>query len=560
MNTEILKSIILNVGLLVFIAQILARIRFVKKYILHDRHKAKEQIILICLFGAVCVISNYTGYRLDGAYANTRVIGVMASAYIGGPWVGIATATIASLHRFFMDIHGLSTIACSISTMLSGVLAAIYSKKVKKLKYDSVLLFSLTSIAEMIEMAIILIVSKPHKDALQLVNNIALPMIFLNSIGIVFFVAVFKSIIVEQELAVGEKLKLTFDITKHCIPLLRSGVYDETNCTKIGDIIRELYENQGVIFADTKKILSYNGKLAGRDWKDRDIPSIVKKVLDENRVCVEENVKEGDALYDVLQKMTAIGAPLTKNGQPFGCMVIFIRNYKISFQSDIAFIDGLSNLFSLQYELSEKEKQQELLQKAEYHSLQSQINPHFIFNALNTISTFCREKPDMARELLIALATYFRKSIQTQNTFVSLYDEIQYVKAYLQIEKARFDERLEIEISIPPDLDCKMPCLILQPIVENAVVHGAMKRRHGVVKIIAKEVEDEIIISIIDNGFGIEQKIIDAIMNNTIDSSHIGLSNVHRRLCYTYGKDHGLRIQSSSKGTEISLIIPKSEY
>ncbi len=80
MNSDILKSIILNIGLLVFIAQIIARIRFVKKYILHDRYKVKEQNILICLFGTVCVISNYTGYRLDGAYANTRVIGVIAAA------------------------------------------------------------------------------------------------------------------------------------------------------------------------------------------------------------------------------------------------------------------------------------------------------------------------------------------------------------------------------------------------------------------------------------------------------------------------------------------------
>ena len=559
MNTEILKSVLLNVGLLVFIAQILTRIRFVKKYILHDRHKVKEQIILIVLFGSVCIISNYTGYRTNGAYANTRVIGVMASAYIGGPWVGLITAAIASIHRFFMDVHGLSTIACSLTTMLSGILAAIYSKKVKKLKYDNVLLFGLTSIAELLEMAFILLIAKPHKDALLLVNNIALPMVFLNSIGIIFFVGVFKSIIVEQEYTVGEKLKLTFDITERCIPLLRSGVYDETNCNKAGDIIRSFYQNQGVLFADTQKVLSSNGKLAGFDWEDRDIPAIVKKVLSENRLCIEERPKEGDALYDVLQKMTAIGAPLTKNGEPFGCMVIFIRNYKMSFQSDIAFVEGLSNLFSLQFEISDMEKQQELLQKAEYHALQSQINPHFIFNALNTISTFCREKPDIARELLIALATYFRKSIQTENTFVSLYDEMQYVEAYLQIEKARFDDRLELEIDIQQNLDCKMPCLILQPLVENAVSHGAIKRRRGFVKITAKESEDGVLISIMDNGFGIEQETIDAVMNNTMDSSHVGLSNVHKRLCYTYGKDQGLRIQSCSEGTVINLTIPKMD-
>lgn len=558
MNTEILKSIILNVGLLVLIAQVLARIGFVKKYILHDRHNLKEQVILIILFSSVCIISNYTGYKVNGAYANTRVIGVMASAYIGGPLVGIMTAIIAGTHRLLMDINGFSSVACVISTIVEGIFAAIYSKEVKKLKYDSTMLFGLTFVAEIIQMVIIILIAKPYVLALQLVSNIAIPMVFFNSIGMVFFVSVFKSVFVEHEQVIGEKLKLTFEITERCIPLLRTGLYDETNCSKIGDIILKFSHNQGVLFTDTERILSYNGNLARLSWNNKKIPEIVKQVITENTVCVNENAPEGDALYDVLQKFTAIGAPLTRDGQPFGCMVIFVRSYKISFQSDIEFVNGLSKLFSLQYELSEKDKQKELLQKAEYHSLQSQINPHFIFNALNTISTFCREKPDMARELLIALATYFRKSLQTQNTFVSLYEEMQYVNAYLQIEKARFDDRLEIEIDICGNLECRMPCLILQPIVENAVVHGAMKRRHGVVKITAKEMEDEVMISVADNGYGIEQEIIDAIMENKLDSSHVGLSNVHRRLLLTYEKNHGLKIETSSKGTVINICIPKT--
>ena len=558
MNTEILKSIIFNIGLLVLIAQVLARIGFVKKYILHDRHNLKEQVILVILFSSVCIISNYTGYKVNGAYANTRVIGVMASAYIGGPWVGIMTAIIAGTHRLLMDINGFSSVACVISTIVEGIFAAIYSKEVKRLKYDSTMLFGLTFVAEIMQMFIIILVAKPYVLALQLVSSIAVPMVFFNSIGMVFFVGVFKSVFVEHEQVIGEKLKLTFEITERCIPLLRTGLYDETNCSRIGDIILAFSHNQGVLFTDTDRILSSNGNLARLSWNDKKIPEIVKQVLTENTVCVNENAPEGDTLYDVLQKSTAIGAPLTRDGQPFGCMVIFVRSYKISFQSDIEFVNGLSKLFSLQYELSEKDKQKELLQKAEYHSLQSQINPHFIFNALNTISTFCREKPDMARELLIALATYFRKSLQIQNTFVSLYEEMQYVNAYLQIEKARFDDRLEIEIDIWGDLECRMPCLILQPIVENAVVHGAMKRRHGVVKITAKEMGDEVMISVADNGYGIEQEIIDAIMENKIDSSHIGLSNVHRRLLLTYGKNYGLKIQTSSKGTVINIYIPKS--
>lgn len=521
MNTEILKSIIFNVGLLVLIAQVLAKIGFVKKYILHDMHNPKEQVLLVILFSAVCIISNYTGYKVNGAYANTRVIGVMASAYIGGPWVGIMTAIIAGTHRLLMDINSLSSVACFISTIVEGIFAASCSKEVKKLKYDSTMLFGLTFVAEIMQMFIIMLVAKPYVLALQLVSSIAVPMVLFNSIGMVFFVSVFKSVFVEHEQVIGEKLKLTFEITERCIPLLRTGLYDETNCRGLGDIILTFYHNQGVLFTDTERILSSNGNLTSLSWINKEIPEIVKQVLTENTVCVNENAPEGDALYDVLQKLTAIGAPLTKEGQPFGCMVIFVRSYKISFQSDIEFVNGLSKLFSLQYELSEKDKQKELLQKAEYQSLQSQINPHFIFNALNTISTFCREKPEMARELLIALATYFRKSIQIQNTFVSLHEEMQYVNAYLQIEKARFDDRLEIIIDIRDNLECRMPYLILQPIVENAVVHGAMKRRHGVVKITAKEMGNEVMISVADNGYGIEQEIIDAIMENKLDSSHM---------------------------------------
>lgn len=179
MNTEILKSIIFNVGLLVLIAQVLARIGFVKKYILHDRHNLKEQVILVILFSSVCVISNYTGYKVNGAYANTRVIGVMASAYIGGPWVGIMTALIAGTHRLLMDINSFSSVACVTSTIVEGIFAAIYSKKVKKLKYDSTMLFGLTFIAEIIQMFIIMIVAKPYELALQLVSSIAVPIVFL---------------------------------------------------------------------------------------------------------------------------------------------------------------------------------------------------------------------------------------------------------------------------------------------------------------------------------------------------------------------------------------------
>jgi sensor histidine kinase YesM len=103
-----------------------------------------------------------------------------------------------------------------------------------------------------------------------------------------------------------------------------------------------------------------------------------------------------------------------------------------------------------------------------------------------------------------------------------------------------------------------MPCLILQPIVENAVKHGAMKRKKGVVQIIVEKEKEYVKISVCDNGLGMPREIIEGLKNNTLAISKIGLSNVHRRLCYIYGKDNGLDIYSSEHGTTVNIYIPNS--
>jgi sensor histidine kinase YesM len=130
-----------------------------------------------------------------------------------------------------------------------------------------------------------------------------------------------------------------------------------------------------------------------------------------------------------------------------------------------------------------------------------------------------------------------------------------YVDAYLQLVKARFDDRLHLTVKIPKKLDCNMPCLILQPIVENAIIHGAMKRKSGEVSIMIKEELKRIKITVTDNGYGIPPDIVSGIQDNTLSSNSIGLSNVQRRLCYAYGK--GLDIVTSPKGTTIHIMIPK---
>ena len=554
MDIEIFKGVIFNIGMLVLIAQILGRMRIVKKFVVRQKHTLRENMIMILIFGTISILSTHMGISVHDALANTRVIGVMAAGFIGGPVVGISTAIIASIHRYLIDINGFTAFACAISTLAEGIIAVSFTGYVKKTKYQESDLFLLTFIAEILQMVIILLIAKPYSHALELVRAIAGPMILFNSIGMVLFVGVFKNIILEQEYEIGKKVGLIFDITKKCLPILQTGLYDQDSCRSISKIILESTKDLGIIFTDTAEILSSEGKNLMYIPRHHEIPELARRTICSGSVCVAEETAPGDILSKAFQKSVAIAAPLRKNDKVFGCMIIFTNKYKISLHSDIEFADGLSKFLSIQLELSQIEKQQRLLEKAEFQALQSQINPHFIFNSLNTISAFCREKPGKARELLIALATYFRNSIQTQDGFVSIYDELDYVEAYLQLEKARFEDRLQIITEIPESLDCQLPCLILQPVVENAVKHGAMKRKQGTISITAEEQEDTVIISVSDNGLGIPEDLLLHLKANTMDCRKIGLSNVERRLRYIYGR--GLDISSTPEGTTVRLHIP----
>ena len=139
----------------------------------------------------------------------------------------------------------------------------------------------------------------------------------------------------------------------------------------------------------------------------------------------------------------------------------------------------------LEMTISEQKYQLRIM---EILALQSQINPHFLFNSLNTISYFCREKPEKARELLLALSSYFRNMLEDIDYMVTLETELERVKAYTLLEEARFEDRLSVEFKAKKeDLTCCVPNLILQPIVENAIHHGAMKRERGVGKVTVRE-------------------------------------------------------------------------
>ncbi|KQO07320.1 hybrid sensor histidine kinase/response regulator [Paenibacillus sp. Leaf72] len=203
-------------------------------------------------------------------------------------------------------------------------------------------------------------------------------------------------------------------------------------------------------------------------------------------------------------------------------------------------------------------KSVKLAVQAEMAFLQAQIKPHFLYNALNTIIAICPVDPYKAMELLIELSQFLRSSFDFHNRdkMTTIERELELVKSYLTLEKARFDERLKIEYEISCDALALIPPLTIQPIVENAVNHGVMKKEEGgTIKLKISEIDNCIMVLVEDDGVGFTPERLSQVLSDK-GTGRVGLSNIHQRLVNLYGS--GLVIDGQRQlGAEVSFRYPK---
>jgi two-component system LytT family sensor kinase len=202
------------------------------------------------------------------------------------------------------------------------------------------------------------------------------------------------------------------------------------------------------------------------------------------------------------------------------------------------------------------ERHQQLLLRARMDALSSQINPHFLFNTLNTVTALIRLDPDTARGVVLKLSNILRRLLRKHETFVPLREELSFIDDYLDIEVARFGkDNLEIVKDIHKDtLETFIPSMLLQPIVENSLKHGlAPKLEGGRILLRAVTLDQRLHIEIADNGVGISEERMPHVY-----VEGIGLSNVRERLRVLYGTDFHLDIQSNEgQGTTIRINVPE---
>lgn len=212
---------------------------------------------------------------------------------------------------------------------------------------------------------------------------------------------------------------------------------------------------------------------------------------------------------------------------------------------------------------------------AEYRALQNQINPHFLYNTLEAIrSDALCEGADNIANITEALATFFRYTISNVNSIVTLEAELNNLETYFTIQKYRFGDKVDLKIIIADEdmqvMECQIPKLTLQPIIENAIIHGLEpKLGRGMIEIEIIAIESRLVIKTTDDGIGMDENVL-ASLNERLSDSHargfhlnlceeksIGLFNVNSRIKLEFGDNYGLRIKSiKNLGTSIELVLP----
>ena len=551
MNIQFISHLISNIGCSAIIAFFFIRIDKAN-IIIKSNAKTKKDIIALSFFFSLLSISGtYIGLNFNGAILNTRNVGVIAGGILGGPYVAIITGLVAGIHRAFVNLGRETAIPCAIATITGGFLTAYVHRFIKS--KDKIFFgFFLACVVENLSMGLILIILKDKILAQNIVANFYVPMVFMNSIGASVLILLVEDIIQKSELIAGRQAKLALEIANKTLPHFR----ETENLSEVCKIIAEDLGAKATVITNKKEIIA--GFSFDKDEiKKADIKSNnTRKVLKtgETMLVIKEDDEIIEDFLDISPHIkSCIILPLKEKNDISGTLKIFFDTAEKITDKNRYLMIGLSHLISTQMEISKVENLISLLKYSELKALQSQINPHFLFNVLNTMASLIRTNPEKAREVTIDLSSYLRYNLDNNVKSVELIKELNQIDTYIKIEKVRFGNKLNILYDVDESLyNFQIPSLIIQPLVENSIKHGILKKRdNGCVKIIIKKIGKDIEITIEDDGVGIEQTIIDNLDKQI--KENIGLKNVHQRLKLLYGE--GLNIKKLEQGTRIKFKI-----
>lgn len=329
---------------------------------------------------------------------------------------------------------------------------------------------------------------------------------------------------------------------------------------KICEILLPATPAIAVAITDREQVLGYAGYNEENNQPGRKIRTIAtKSSLQDGKPRIVYH-SQAIGLPESSSKINAaIVEPLYIGKNIEGTIKFYYRNpFQVS-KTQESIIHGLAELLSTQMAASALEDQKKLTTSMELKALQAQINPHFLFNTINTIVSLIRTDPNKARDLLREFAFFYRSTLEDSEDLIPLKKELQQVERYYQFEVARFgEERLELKIDIEDGLEeLLVPSFIIQPLVENSIKHAM--RAEGVLSIRIKGRFDgnTIIIKVIDNGVGMSQETIDSMFTKESETGlGMAVKNAKSRIKGYFGPNSKMTIDSKvGKGTTVTFLL-----
>lgn len=520
--------------------------------------------LLVVLFSLFTILGTYNGNIVFQSFANLRAMGAVTAGLFGGPMVGALTGLIAGGHRYFIDVGGFSAVPCGLATFLEGLAAGLFAWRFPSRSLDWGTAMTFAAVGEAVHMCLVLGLARPYAQAVDLVEVIGLPMILLNGVGAAIFVQALRMQMHFRDLRDSSQARQILSIANRTLPHLRAGL-SAASARATAEIILDETRVAAVALTSNDMVMAHVGAASDHHRAGHSVcTQATRRVATDGIPLFVTGHDEIGCQLEACPLCSAIIVPLRKGDTILGCLKLYGTKDRPLDQTLFELAKGLADLFATQIELEDIGIKNQLLARAEFRRLQAQINPHFLFNSLNTVASFCRTAPGQARELILDLARYMRRNLDTSREAIHLAEEVEQIRAYLVIEKARFGERIRAVIDIDPETEhCLVPPLLIQPLVENSVRHGILGNEEGGVVRLATSMEDgHVVVVVEDDGAGMPESTRQGILNGTPVTAHgegIGASNCNQRLVQLYGPAYALSIDSApGMGTRITFRVPAS--
>ncbi len=520
----------------------------ITRRILRISPSVKRSIWIGVLGGLLGILGTYLGISYKGAIVNYRDTGVIVSALLGGMPAGLVSAFIAAGHRFFLG--GVTAVPCALGTLTAGVMTGSLSHFYKRRIFNVHFAIFYTMFVEMIHLSFVLFMVRPYALATDICRTVMIPMVVTNTFSVAVLVAIFSETERNFEDITATTTSAIFKIVENTIDIVENGLAN--NAKRLAQEIKTHTDFDAVAITDREKVLAHIG--AGEDHHLPNAPILTNATKEalkrgKGRVVPRKDLI-GCSRKDCPLKSAVIAPIKLIDGNVVGAVKLYrTREYEIT-SSDVELARGLSQIISIEVNLSRALREAKALYEVRYRALLSRFEPHFLFNALNAISFLAKSEPLKAREMIYELSELLRYAVRQENAMVELSKEVEFAEHYLKFMKYRYEEEFEYDMINEVKKEVKVPSFILQPVLENSIKHAKIPSKKLRIKVRTFTKGTSVILEVRDNGKGL----------NSEDSHGLGTKLIRERLSNLFGDSAEISLKSLiGRGCETRITLPLIE-